>query len=127
MENKNRKPSTNLPQEDQVDKTDSRAKAGGKLPLPGIGRPADEKSASGPRDVSGLASRQQPATAPQAENPAFLTQHTVVAGESLSSIAAKYYQLAARDKWMAIYEANKETIGANPNVIRVGQVLKIPA
>ena len=55
-----------------------------------------------------------------------LGEHTVVSGDNLSHIAQKYYNSSARDKWMAIYEANKEVIGDNPSLIRVGQVLKIP-
>ena len=55
-----------------------------------------------------------------------VTEHTVVSGESLSLIAQKYYNSAEREKWMAIYEANKEIIGDNPSLIRVGQVLQIP-
>ena len=60
-----------------------------------------------------------PAAAPVAE-------HTVESGDTLGGIALKYYKSAARDKWMAIYEANKETIGDNPSLIKLGQVLKIP-
>jgi nucleoid-associated protein YgaU len=54
------------------------------------------------------------------------TEHTVAAGETLSEIALKYYGSAVKDKWMKIYEANKAVIGENPNLIRPGQVLKIP-
>lgn len=56
----------------------------------------------------------------------YIAEHTVVSGDTLSGIAANYYNSAARDKWMAIYEANKETIGDNPGNIKVGQVLQIP-
>lgn len=52
------------------------------------------------------------------------TQHTVIAGESLSKIAAHYYGDAA--KWEIIYEANKALIGANPDLLKAGQVLKVP-
>lgn len=52
--------------------------------------------------------------------------HTVVSGDTLSGLAAKYYGSGSRENWMAIYEANKETIGDNPSLIRVGQVLQIP-
>ena len=65
------------------------------------------------------------AAAKEAANP-YIEEYTVVSGDSLSVIAGKYYDSAARDKWMAIYEANKEIIGDNPSLIRVGQVLKIP-
>lgn len=53
-------------------------------------------------------------------------KHTVVSGDTLSELAQKYYGSAAREKWMAIYEANKDEIGDNPSAIRVGQVLEIP-
>lgn len=52
------------------------------------------------------------------------TEYTVVSGDNLSAIAQKHYGDANR--WRDIYEANKETIGANPSAIRVGMVLKIP-
>jgi nucleoid-associated protein YgaU len=57
---------------------------------------------------------------------ATVNEHTVVAGDTLSKIAQKYYGSGERDEWMAIYEANKKVIGDNPSLIRVGQVLKIP-
>jgi nucleoid-associated protein YgaU len=52
--------------------------------------------------------------------------HTVAEGETLSGIALKYYGSAVKEKWMVIYEANKDVIGDNPNLIITGQVLKIP-
>jgi nucleoid-associated protein YgaU len=54
------------------------------------------------------------------------TEHTVTEDETLSHIALKYYGSAAKEKWMVIYEANKDVIGDNPNIIVPGQVLKIP-
>lgn len=60
------------------------------------------------------------------EASSFMTTHTVAAGDSLSAIAQKYYGSAAREDWMAIYEANKATIGDNPSHIKPGQELKIP-
>lgn len=65
----------------------------------------------------------------KAEKPAkveYIAEHEVESGDTLSGLAAKYYDSAAREKWMAIYEANKETIGDDPSLIKVGQVLKIP-
>ncbi len=53
-------------------------------------------------------------------------EHTVASGDTLSGLAAKYYGSGSRENWMAIYEANKEEIGDNPSMIRVGQVLQIP-
>lgn len=55
-----------------------------------------------------------------------LAEHTVGAGDSLSAIAAKYYGSGVRANWMAIYEANKDTIGKNPGMIFPGMVLQIP-
>lgn len=50
--------------------------------------------------------------------------HTVSRGESLISIANKYYQNSSR--WMEICNANKNAIGSNPNLLRVGMQLELP-
>jgi nucleoid-associated protein YgaU len=55
---------------------------------------------------------------------AIMTEHTVVAGDNLSMISQKYY--GTQTNWRLIYEANKQVIGDNPSLIRVGQVLRIP-
>ncbi len=52
--------------------------------------------------------------------------HTVAEGETLSGISLKYYGSAVKEKWMIIYEANKDVIGDDPGLIVTGQVLKIP-
>ena len=54
----------------------------------------------------------------------YLTMHTVRSGESLSSIAYKYYHSWVPEMWKRIYEANKDRIGKNP--IRPNMVLTIP-
>ena len=51
--------------------------------------------------------------------------YTVVSGDSLSKIAKHHYGDAA--KWHQIYEANKATIGTNPDHIEIGQVLTLPS
>jgi len=51
-------------------------------------------------------------------------KHTVVAGDTLSAISKKYYDDA--NKYMKIYEANKDVIGGDPNMIKPGQELVIP-
>jgi nucleoid-associated protein YgaU len=50
-------------------------------------------------------------------------QHTVVPGESLSSIAQHWY--GAASTWPRIYEANRHQI-VNPDLIFPGQVLRVP-
>ena len=50
--------------------------------------------------------------------------YTVQEGDTLSAIAKKFYHDAA--EYMLIYEANKDLIGEDPNLIKVGQELKIP-
>lgn len=49
--------------------------------------------------------------------------YTVVAGDSLSKIAKRYYGDA--NQWRRIHEANRDQI-ANPDLIHPGQRLKIP-
>lgn len=49
--------------------------------------------------------------------------YTVLAGDNLSKIAKKFYGDA--NKWKKIFEANKDTI-KNPDLIKVGQVLRVP-
>lgn len=54
----------------------------------------------------------------------FIAEHTVVAGDNLSFISQRYY--GHQGNFRIIYEANKDVIGDNMNLIRPGQVLKIP-
>jgi len=53
-------------------------------------------------------------------------EYTVVSGDSLSAIAVKFYGTGGGGNWNIIYEANKEKIGDDPNLIQPGQILKIP-
>jgi nucleoid-associated protein YgaU len=65
--------------------------------------------------------------APKAEKEyTFIATHTVESGDTLSGLAKKFYGSEAQAYWMEIYEANKEVIGDNPNVILIGQELQIP-
>src|SRR5438874_10969975 len=50
-------------------------------------------------------------------------RYTVVAGNTLSAIAAV---LAVRGGWPALYAANRHVIGPDPDVIRPGAVLRVP-
>lgn len=51
--------------------------------------------------------------------------YTVVKGDCLWNIAKKFYGNGS--KYTVIYNANKNVIGGNPNLIYPGQVLTIPA
>ena len=53
-----------------------------------------------------------------------IKKHVVVSGDTLSGIAKKYYDDAG--KYMIIYEANKDVIGGDPNLIQPGMELVIP-
>ena len=50
--------------------------------------------------------------------------YTVRPGDSLSKIAKAL--MGDAKKWRALYEANKDVVGSNPDLIQPGQVLKIP-
>jgi len=51
-------------------------------------------------------------------------KHVVVSGDTLSAIAKTYYDDAG--KYLKIYEANKDVIGDNPDLIKPGMELVIP-
>jgi LysM repeat protein len=51
-------------------------------------------------------------------------RYTIAAGDTLSGIAAA---LAVRGGWPALYQANRRVIGPDPNAIRPGTVLTVPA
>jgi len=76
-------------------------------------------------DVGGTA----PSTAGPATGPAPAVggqTHTVAAGESLSTIAKKYYGSDAKSKVDLIYKANQSKIGPDPGKLKIGTVLVIP-
>ncbi|HET9919996.1 MAG TPA: LysM peptidoglycan-binding domain-containing protein [Ktedonobacteraceae bacterium] len=50
--------------------------------------------------------------------------YTVQSGDTLSSIAQRAYGDA--NQWQVIYNANRQVIGNDPNLIRAGMVLFIP-
>jgi nucleoid-associated protein YgaU len=50
--------------------------------------------------------------------------YTIKRGDSLSKIAKEVY--GDWKHWKEIYESNKDVIGANPDLVKVGQVLKLP-
>ena len=58
--------------------------------------------------------------------PAQVKTYTVVSGDSLWKIAARKDVYGAGAQWRKIYDANKSTIGGNPDKLVVGQKLVIP-
>jgi len=50
--------------------------------------------------------------------------YSVVSGDTLSKISRTYY--GDWRKWTAIYNVNLDTIGEDPNLILIGQILRIP-
>ena len=78
--------------------------------VPEAAAPAEE-----PAPVAVAPSRPEPPPVP--------ATHTVVAGDTLSSISKKYYGTAAR--WRDIYNANRVTM-SSPSALRIGMVLKLP-
>ena len=57
--------------------------------------------------------------------PAAEQTYTVVKGDCLWNIAKRFYGNGA--EYSTIYDANRDVIGGNPNLIYPGQVLTIPA
>ena len=54
------------------------------------------------------------------------TSYTVQSGDTLSQIALRQKSKGNDVTWQEIYEANKDVIGKNPNLILPGQELVIP-
>ena len=90
-----------------------------------FGRKAPNADFSGARGAGSSTASPRPAAPPV--TPSFNAPrrtYTVVSGDSLSKIAQREY--GAASKWHAIYDANKQVIGNNPDLIKPGQVLVIP-
>ena len=62
----------------------------------------------------------------QAAGPKIIATHTLTSEETLSHLALKYYNHATKPYWMVIYEANKDVVGDNPNLVHEGMEIKIP-
>ena len=74
------------------------------------------------KEVGGAAQKEVSADI-RVSNTEYYHLHTVESGESLSKISKHYYKDA--NKYMNIYNSNKDQL-ANPDMIKVGQKLKIP-
>ncbi|MEL7626028.1 MAG: LysM peptidoglycan-binding domain-containing protein [Anaerolineaceae bacterium] len=57
---------------------------------------------------------------------AYIENYTVQSADTLSHIAMRYYGKATPAYYTLIYEHNKDVIGGNMNLIKPGQVLRIP-
>jgi resuscitation-promoting factor RpfA len=64
--------------------------------------------------------RPQPSSSPIPNGQ--ISAYTVLSGDTLWSIAADHH---VRDGWMRIYEANRDVV-TDPDLIRIGQSLRIP-
>ena len=53
-------------------------------------------------------------------------EYTVVKGDTLSTIAGKFYGDVSPASWKRIYDANREVIGDNPSRLKIGMRLIIP-
>ena len=62
----------------------------------------------------------------QAARPKIIATHTLTREETFSHLAKKYYNHATKPYWMVIYEANKDVVGDNPNLVHEGMVIQIP-
>jgi LysM repeat protein len=64
-----------------------------------------------------------PAAAVEADGEPTVRMHEVVSGDTLGAIAQTYYGKASL--YMKIFEANRDVLD-DPNLIKVGQMLRIP-
>ena len=62
----------------------------------------------------------------EAAKPKIITVHELTSEETLSHLSLKYYGHATKPYWMVIYEANKDVVGDNPNLVHRGMMIKIP-
>ncbi|MFH0980682.1 MAG: LysM peptidoglycan-binding domain-containing protein [Planctomycetota bacterium] len=83
--------------------------------------PAADPAVDGP---PGTVSRAAPKTNVPAAASATSRTHQVAKGDTLYSIAKRYYNDGRR--WKEIYEANRDQLPTPESPLRVGQVLRIP-
>lgn len=91
-------------------------------------RPVPVDSVPAPPPVNTTVIAPRPPTAPTAVNPPAQTagayrRHVVVRGDTLFSLAQRYY--GNRSRWRDIYAANRDVM-ASENALSIGMELKIP-
>jgi len=62
----------------------------------------------------------------EAAKPKIIAVHELTSEETLSHLSLKYYGHATKPYWMVIYEANKDVVGDNPNLVHRGMMIEIP-
>ncbi len=85
-------------------------------PAPSAARPPLASPSPSPQTASAAAT---PQSSPEAEQ-----TYEVQAGDTLLSISQQFY--GDPTEWRRIYDANKDTIGADPDKLKLEQKLKIP-
>ena len=85
---------------------------------------APKPAPAAPRPAAPPAAPGQPGAVPVAQPAPAEETYTVAKGDSLSKIAK--HHLGDANAWHRIYEANKQVIGDNPDLIKPGQKLRIP-
>ena len=94
---------------------------GGNPPTPTLTAPTPAAASPSPE------SKPSPAPPPPSPSPspaAAGESYTVAEGDTLATIADKFYGDSAL--WRRIYDANRSTIGDNPDSVRIGTNLRIP-
>ena len=86
---------------------------------------AEEIAVISSSDTQTVVSSQSTRETDNSPEPAQAQTYTVKSGDSLWKIAKRFY--GDGSKYTLIYNANKDTIGGNPNLIYPGQVFTIPA
>lgn len=111
---------------DQAKEAAEKKAAEAEAKLKALEAKAREEKAKEVREAAAKQREKLEALRKEAEAKKKWKKHVVKSDETLSHISLKYYGSAVKDKWMIIYEANKDVIGDNPNIIRPGMELVIP-
>ena len=86
--------------------------------------PRPQFASPGPSPSAAVLSATTPTTSSAAPSDAGSTDYEVASGDTLLTIADKNY--GDQTQWRRIYDANKDTIGSDPDKLKVGMKLKLP-